>query len=85
MTAGLEPNILFGVMAAAMSSVKRTQECMDIFSLQKKYMEAIDSWDGFSLWLLTSSISEKEDIDLYNMFPKNKKTKYKRVCNSLEA
>ncbi|MHA1832470.1 MAG: hypothetical protein ACTSV7_00645 [Candidatus Baldrarchaeia archaeon] len=57
---------------------------MDLFSLQKKYMGFIDSWDCLALWLLTRSLDEKTYNDLYNMFPKNKKTKYKRVCNALE-
>lgn len=72
-------------MLTGIKKVRWIAGFMDIFSLHEKYMKAIDSWDGLSLWLLTRSISEREYSDLYNMFPKNKKTKYKMLCNALES
>jgi hypothetical protein len=71
-------------MLMVIKSARWRRAGMDLFSIQEKYMGFIDSWDGLSLWLLTRSLDEKTYNDLYNMFPKNKKTKYKRVCNGLE-
>lgn len=72
------------VMPMGISSVRLKRGDMDLFSLQKKYMQFLDTWDALSLWLFTRSLDEKTQIDLYNMFPKDQKTKYKRVCNALE-
>lgn len=55
-----------------------------MLSLEDEYMALLNSWDCLSLWLLLRTISQEEQTDLYNSFPKGKKVKYKQLHTAME-
>ncbi len=55
-----------------------------MLSLQDEYMGILNSWDCIGLWLLLRTISQEEQTDLYNNFPKGKKVKYKQLHTAME-
>lgn len=53
-------------------------------SSQNEYIELLNKWDCLGLWLFLRPISQEEQTDLYNDFPKGGKVRYKQLHTALE-
>ena len=57
---------------------------MPDYTIKEEYMSLLNSWDSLGLWLFLRTITEEEQADLYNDFPKGLKVRYKQLHTALE-
>lgn len=57
---------------------------MPDYTIKEEYMSLLNSWDSLGLWLFLRTISDDDQADLYNDFPKGLKVRYKQLHTALE-
>ena len=57
---------------------------MPDYTIKDEYMSLLNSWDSLGLWLFLRTVSDEEQTDLYNDFPKGLKVRYKRLHTALD-